>query len=209
MQWTGATSTQCSVGGTCNTGVTPTPTPAAGGSDPNVDTVVTASATSIDGSWDTYTLAVTLKGTASNVYTIYGTGTSPLSVPGAYQCATPFGSNTGGTNAAFWAVANNAALGYAQYDSWVTVGVTDGDAAGAISSIGLDFAAWTETAALATSDGAVFWMSPDNGPAAGTDAAIAQLTVASGSSGSATMGMQGRSSGGAADWTSDNIAFTW
>jgi hypothetical protein len=172
-----------------------------------VDTVVTAVA-GAPGGWDTYTLAVTLKGAASNVYTIYGTASSPLSVPGAYQCATPFGSNTGGTNAAFWAVANNAALGYAQYDSWVTVGITDGDSAGALSSIGLDFAAWTATAGLSTTDGAVFWMSPDGGPVAGTDAVIAQLTVASGSSDSATMGMQGRSTGGAADWTSDNINFS-
>ena len=174
-----------------------------------MDTVVTASATSIDASWDTYTLAVTLKGTTSNVYTIYGTAASPLSVPAAYQCATPFGSNTGGTNAAFWAVANNAALGYAQYDSWVTVGVTDGDAAGALSSIGLDWTTWTDSTALGTTDGAVFWMSPDGGPAAGTDAVVAQITVASGSSGLATMGMQGRSTGGAADWTSDNIQFSY
>ena len=151
---------------------------------------------------------MSLKGAASNVYTIYGTAASPLSVPAAYQCATPFGSNTGGTNAAFWAVANSAALGYAQFDSWVTVGITDGDAAGAISSIGLDWAAWTDSAALGTSDGAVFWMSPDGGPSAGTDATIAQLTVASGSSFTATMGMQGRSTGGAADWTSDNVEFT-
>jgi hypothetical protein len=96
----------------------------------------------------------------------------------------------------------------AQYDSWLTVGITDGDAGGALSSIGIDFAAWTETSALGTSDGAVFWMSPDDGPAAGTDAVIAQITVSEGSSGTASMGMQGRSST-SADWQSDNIEFSF
>ena len=84
-----------------------------------------------------------------------------MSVPAAYQEATPFGANTGGTNPAFWAV-----MAGAQYDSWLTVGITDGDAAGALSSIGIDFDTWTESSPLATSDGAVFWMSPDNGPLA-------------------------------------------
>ena len=103
-------------------------------------------------------------------YTIYGTASSPISVPPAFQQATPFGANTGGTNPAFWAV-----MAGAEFDSWLTVGITDGDAGGALSSIGIDFDAWTESDALGTSDGAVFWMAPDNGPAAGTDAVLAQL----------------------------------
>merc|ERR1711968_280233 len=118
-----------------------------------------------------------------------------MSVPAAFQQATPFGANTGGTNPAFWAV-----MAGAQFDSWLTVGITDGDAAGALSSIGIDFDTWTETNGLATSDGAVFWMSPDDGPAAGTNAVLAQITVVEGSTGTASMGMQGRSSRG--DWQS-------
>merc|ERR1712096_195790 len=62
--------------------------------------------------WATYRMSVTLKGDATNAYTIYGKSTGSLSLPAAYQCATPFGANTGGTNPAFWAVANNAALGW-------------------------------------------------------------------------------------------------
>ena len=67
--------------------------------DPFVTPVVTASATSIDANWETYSLAVDLIGTATNVYTIYGTAASQLSIPAAYQCATPFGAHIGGTNA--------------------------------------------------------------------------------------------------------------
>merc|ERR1711959_560376 len=102
------------------------------------------------------------KGTASNAYTIYGKSTGSLSLPAAYQCATPFGANTGGTNPAFWAVANNAALGFAQYDSWLSAGLTDGDAGGALSSIGIDWDAWTADSGIEVTDGAVFWMSPDD-----------------------------------------------
>ena len=126
-----------------------------------------------------------------------------MNFPPAFQQATPFGANTGGTNPAFWTV-----MAGAEFDSWLTVGITDGDSSGALSSIGIDFDAWTETGGLGTSDGAVFWMSPDDGPAAGTDAVVAQLTVAQGSSGTASMGMQGRSSSGA-DWQSDNIEFSY
>jgi hypothetical protein len=146
---------------------------------------------------------VTLTGDATNAYTIYGTASSPMSVPAAYQEATPFGANTGGTNPAFWPI-----MAGAQYDSWLTVGITDGDTGGALSSIGIDFDAWTASDALATSDGAVFWMAPDDGPAAGTDAVLAQITVSEGSSGTATMSMQGRSSTGT-DWQSTSIEFSY
>ena len=127
-----------------------------------------------------------------------------MSIPAAYQMATPFGANTGGTNPAFWPL-----MAGTEYDSWLTVGITGGDAAGALSSIGIDFNAWTASNGLATSDGAVFWMSPDNGPLASAgNAVVAQITVTAGSSGTASMGMQGRSSAGN-DWQSDNIVFAY
>lgn len=111
---------------------------------------------------------------------------------------------------AFWAVASNGALGYAQYDSWLTVGITRGDANGDLSSIGLDLAAWTDASDLVSTDGAVFWMAPDSGPT--SPAVVAQLTVAAGFTGTATMGLQGRSApdaagGATTDWQADNIAF--
>lgn len=177
----------------------PPPPPAP---DAFVSPVVTTSQTSLDG-FDTYTLAVTLTGTAINLYTIYGTVDSPMSVPAGYQEPTPFGANVGGTNPGFWPI-----MAGAQYDSWLTVGITNGDSSGALSSIGIDFDAWTVDSPLSTSDGAVFWMAPDHGPTADADAVVVQLTVAAGSSGRASMGMQGRSSAGE-DWQADNIEFTF
>ena len=178
-------------------------------------TVVTM-ASSTDDQHVTYRLVATLDAsTASNMYTIFGTDASPMHWPGAYQCATPFGANTGGTNEAFWAIANNAAIGFAEFDSWLSVGITGGDIGGALSTIGLDFSLWNEQTPLDTHDGAVFWMEPNQAP--GGEVAVGQITVAAGSSGTVTMGMQGRPAADSAtgavavgsDWTEENVEFAY
>ena len=147
----------------------------------------------------TYQIGVTLSGDASNVYTIYGTDASPLSIPASYQEAAPFGTNTGGVAPGFVAVIATAA-----YDGWLTVGITDGDSSGALGSVGLDWATWTQSAALESANGAVFYMNPDDGPAG--SAVLAQFTTAPGWS--ASLGAQGRSASGAADWMADGLTFS-
>ena len=82
-----------------------------------------------------------------------------MELPAAYQSDAPFGANTGGVAAAFV-----AAVPTTTYDSWLTVGITGGDAGGKLSSIGIDWSTWTADAGLSTDNGAVFWMSPDDGP---------------------------------------------
>ena len=169
-------------------------------------------ATSIDASWSTYTLSASLDASvARNLYSIYGVAESPMSAPPAYQCPSPFGSDVGGTNPAFWAFANSYAVGYAQFDSWLTAGVTDGSA-GSLSSIGIDWEGWSEAAGIETSDGALFWMAPDDAP--GGDVVVAQLTVPAGSSGSFSCGAQGRSAGESdtplpSNWVQDNIMWSY
>ena len=83
---------------------------------------------------------------------IFGTEEHGLAFPPAYTCAPPFGVDIGGTNPAFWAVANSEALGYAQYDSWLTVGITEGDTTNALASIGIAFDAWDAEHPLDSSD---------------------------------------------------------
>ena len=157
----------------------------------------------------TYRLHVNIPASAANVYVIAGTPDSPLHMPAAYQCALPFGKHLGGVSPLMFAVANSDASGFAEFDSWLTIGITEGDTAGMLSSTGIDFDSWTESDGLATSDGLVFWMSPDNGWAAFEgDAVLAQITVAEGSSGTVSMGIQGRSTSGP-DWSSDNIEFAY
>jgi hypothetical protein len=140
-----------------------------------------------DGSGTTYRLSLALSGNAKNVYTIYGDGASAMSIPAAYQSDPTFGSNIGGVATAFVAAVPTTA-----YDSWLTVGITNGDAGGELSSIGLDFDNWTTSSGLATDNSAVFWMSPDDGPT-GT-AVIAQVTISGAFT--AVVNAQGRSVSG-------------
>eukprot|EP01043_Picozoa_sp_COSAG02_P103218 COSAG02_NODE_39234_length_419_cov_1.121875_1_plen_56_part_10 len=53
--------------------------------------------------------------------------------PAAYQTPDPFGIDTGGVNPAFWAVSAES-----QYDSWLSVGLTDGDPSNKLSSLGIN-----------------------------------------------------------------------
>ena len=67
----------------------------------------------------------TLGANQDNAYALAGLVGLPLTVPAAYQCAAPFGADIGGANPQFFAIASGAATGYAEFDSWLTVGMTD------------------------------------------------------------------------------------
>ena len=99
----------------------------------------------------------------------------------------PVATQIGGVNPAFFSVKAEA-----KYDSWLTVGMTGGEAPNALGIIGDDVKDWSTKKGLVTSDGAVFWMTPKDGPSSsdcngaqgkGSPAGnivIAQLTVKSG-----------------------------
>ena len=129
-----------------------------------------------------------------NLYAIFSKPGAEMVIPPAYQVPAPFGSNIGGVDAALVGVEPTA-----QYDSWLSVGLTEGNGSGQLTSIGVDFDGWTETSALPVQAGlvgaAVLWLDPAAGPSG--SAVVAQLTLPSGGTGSATMGAQGRTSAGA------------
>jgi hypothetical protein len=119
-------------------------------------------------------------------------------MPAAYQENAPFGANVGGVNPAFLSAKPTAA-----YDSYLTVGKTEGDAAGEISSIGIDWDSWTISAGLSVDNGAAFWMTPDDGPTG--SAVVAQITVAG--PWDAKLSVQGRSTSGD-DYQAVGITYT-
>ena len=191
----------------------PPPAPTGGGGDAFVTPVATVVGTDTAGAgWTTFRLSLALGPKAADVYTIYGDSGTPegaggttLVMPPAYQVAAPFGADLGGTNPQFWAIQAES-----QWDSWVTVGVTEGNN-GEISSIGLDFLSWTEKAGteLVGRDSAVFWMDPDSGPSSGP-VVIAQLTMPSSAAWdpAPTVAAQGRSTDGEGhDW--DQLHIAW
>ena len=148
------------------------------------------SVTAVDGveGYTTYRLAMGLVGDAASVYTIFGQEGSPLSIPAAYQVATPFGSLFGGVNPVMFGAISESA-----YDSWLTVGVTTGSI-DELSVVGLDLEAWTESTGIESPDGALFWMTPTDAPAG--HSVVAQLTVPTGTEWTVTMGAQGISTSG-------------
>lgn len=170
-----------------------------GGSGCIGDVCATVTTVSTEGPGTTYQISLTLSGTALNAYTIFGTPDMPMSIPPSYQEAAPFGANAGGVNAAFLPIMPTAA-----YDGWLTVGITSGDTAGALGTVGIDWDAWTNNAGLETTDGAIFWMTPDDGPTGDVGPiVVAQFTTAPGWT--ASFGAQGRTSGtqtGTSDWQS-------
>jgi len=85
----------------------------------------------------TYRAQVGLPASARNVYTIFGSEAAPATIPAAFQVPPPFGTHIGGANPAFFPFSAAA-----EYDSWLTVGPTDGSAEGAISQVGFDFESW-------------------------------------------------------------------
>ena len=118
-----------------------------------------------------------------------------------------FGVDIGGAAPAFFAF--NAE---AEFDSWLTIGITDGSSPGAISvSPGADgadaVAAWSETQGIETANGAVFWMDPNASPGGADPIVLAQITSAEGS-GTASAMLQGQNTDGSTDWTQE-ISWSW
>jgi len=147
-----------------------------------------------------------------NLYAIYGALNLPLSLPRSYHVPSPFGSDIGGTSPEFHSIQPET-----EYDSWLTVGVTDGNNFASISSLGIDMRSWDQ-GAISAENGAVFWMDPDRSTCTMRDGPciVGQLTVASDTPAVVTMNAQGRSfehdweehSQGAIDWEQLGLKFT-
>lgn len=173
--------------------------------------------------YTTYRLSVALGPSAESVYAIHGTpdavgveGTAtlygtpgPIRLPAAFQVATPFGVDVGGVDPVLIAQLPNAA-----FDSWLTVGLVDGDSSATLGTVGIDFGSWTETSGLEVIDGAVFAMMPDSFAAGmGSEVTLAQLTIPATVSATVRMGVQGRTlpsvspEGPPLDWRVDGISF--
>jgi hypothetical protein len=170
---------------------------------------VTAVAAGALADFTTFLLTVSLKD-VNNVYAVYGTEEDPLQMPVAYQEDAPFGADIGGVSPTFFEFTPTA-----QYDSWLTVGVTDGLSSSELGSTGIDFSAWAN-GPLRSSNGAVFWLNPDSGPR-GADIAIAQVTVVAGTSFVASVNLQGRGEDrsvdpetglASGDWAETGVVFT-
>lgn len=141
-----------------------------------------------------YRLSVILKEQVENVYVIYG-GKGGLEtnqavdmiVPPAYNVNGPYSSDIGGINPFFY-IYNEELM----YDSWLTIGITDGDPHNLLSTIGIDYSEWDIDHGLDISDGALFVMDPLVNVIDGNEYVIGQLTLSDESELNVELNIQGK-----------------
>ncbi|MAD57151.1 MAG: hypothetical protein CMK44_01080 [Porticoccus sp.] len=126
--------------------------------------------------YSTYRLSLIVKNPdVKNIYAIYGDDEDspmPMIIPPAYQSIINFNSNIGGVLPAIINIDPDS-----QYDSWLTIGITDGNTGNQVSTVGIDFSIWTETSGIHTTNGAVFTIDPEVSVVDGDEYTIAQITI--------------------------------
>lgn len=161
----------------------------------------------IDG-YTTYRLSLIIKPNMNikNIYALYGDSNenSVTYLPPAYQSVSEINNNIGGVEP--FVINLNPE---ANYDSWLTIGITDGDTNNKLSAIGIDFSSWTSSNDLTIDDGAIFVMDPEIDIIEGNEYVIGQLTLPTGSEFTAIVNIQGKTIDNSINdfWQEKNIRF--
>ena len=123
----------------------------------------------------TYQLSVVVQPNLNikNVYAIFGDRNRDMYWPRVYQMDGSFNSDIGGVSPSIITIYPES-----KYDSWITVGIIDGDLHNKLSTIGIDFNGWNRGESMTTSNGAVFIMDPTE-IISEKEYVIAQLTLPS------------------------------
>ena len=141
--------------------------------------------------YSTYRLSLIVKNSkVRNIYAIYGdedNSPKPMIIPPAYQSIINFNSNIGGVLPAIVNIDPDT-----RYDSWLTIGITDGNGDNEISTVGIDFSAWSENAGIHTTNGAVFTVDPEINVVNGDEYVVAQITIPNDRSVELTLNAQGK-----------------
>jgi len=108
----------------------------------------------IDG-YTIYEISLELKNPNSNLYAIYGEPLNLMILPPAYQLENHRGADIGGINPLLIQYVPET-----QYDSWLTIQLTDGNVIGQVDAIGIDFSSWGPNSGLVIDNGAIFLDDP-------------------------------------------------
>ena len=174
---------------------------------PKITEITNCNMGGIDG-YTTYQLSLVIKNNMNvyDIYAIYGTSDNNMIIPPAYNSESEFNSNIGGT-LDFIKNSNSNAI----FDSWLTIGITDGNINNEISSVGIDFKNWNTNNGIIVTDGAVFAMNPsykieDN------EYIIGQLTFRTNEQYSVNINVQGKTilnseMIGDTTWSDTNVIF--
>ena len=171
---------------------------------PKVIEITHCSENGIQG-FTTYRLSLVLNSNdIQNVYAIFGSvdDSHIMTIPPAYQIDTVFGSNIGGIPDSIISVNPDS-----EFDSWLTIEVTDGDSDNKLSTIGIDFKSWNINTALEIQNGAVFKMNPNELLISNTnEVVVGQLTIPSSINERVVINAQGKLMNNRV-WKQNNIVF--
>jgi len=107
-----------------------------------------------------------------NLYAIYGSSASNMHLPPSYHYEEPYGTNIGGIQP-FIVHANPGSF----YDSWLTIGLDNGDPYRVLQSVGIDYDKWTINKSFVSKNAAVFMLNPRQQLIKNNNYLIAQLTL--------------------------------
>ena len=178
---------------------------------PKVTEITQCSEGGLDG-YTTYRLSIILKPNMNikNMYALYGSedsqGNTHMLIPASKQIENAFGSNLGGVSESIININPDSA-----FDSWITIGITDGNIHNDINSIGIDYGGWDELHDIDIDNGAVFLMDPDT-IMVNNEIIIGQFTIRTGSIKTGKINIQGKfltNYGNVVDnsWKQENIEF--
>ena len=153
--------------------------------------------------YTTYQLSLVVQPNSNvlNVYALFGDHIGHyMYIPPAFQVDGPFNTDIGGISENIIQIVPEAL-----YDSWITIGITDGNRENLLSTIGVDFDKWTETNGITTTNGAVFVMDPQE-VLEENEYIIAQMTIPNNVRETMTVNVQGEERYGES-WKEYDIQF--
>ena len=126
-----------------------------------------------------------------NIYALFGDsereGGISMIIPPSYQSESGvFNSHLGGISDEMLMFSPTS-----EYDSWLTIGIINGDLEHRLSSVGFDFNDWSETRGLEITNGAIFLLNPNELIVDHNEYIIAQLTLPSDQEKEVVMNVQG------------------
>ena len=124
-------------------------------------------------------------------------------IPPAYQSPeSSFGINIGGIPDNIIRILPNSI-----YDSYLTIGIIDGNIDNELSSVGIDFNNWNENNGLVINDGAVFSLKPNDINFVNNEINIGQLTIQKDIITTMTINVRGKINNIHNTWDENNIVF--
>ena len=156
--------------------------------------------------YTTYQLSLIIKNpNIYNIYALFGDyieSDHQMVIPGAYQVKNVFGKNIGGVSESSVRYSRNSL-----YDSWLTIGITDGDINNELGSIGIDFEAWELNHPIVINNGAIFLFDPNESNRNQNEVVIGQLTLPDNENANMIINVQGKIIDNLDTWKQYNIIF--